>query len=93
MDIATVVDDPVAAVAATGAAVEPASIKRRTPPIARPHISLLSAFMMLTTWSTSSSNVLYAFTFGVLGVLGGPMLMLGAFLINWHATRWTVEAA
>ena len=57
------------------------------------HISVLSAFMMLTTWSTSSSNVLYPFCFGVLGTVGGPLLMLTTFYISWTATRWTVEAA
>ena len=57
------------------------------------YISLLSAFMLLTTWSTSSSNVLYPYTFGVLGVVGGPLFMLVAFLVNWTATRWTVRAA
>eukprot|EP00750_Incisomonas_marina_P025428 INCI542.1.p1 GENE.INCI542.1~~INCI542.1.p1 ORF type:complete len:463 (+),score=53.71 INCI542.1:237-1625(+) len=57
------------------------------------HISLLSAYMLLTTWSTSSSNVLYPFTFGVLGVVGGPIFMILAFLISWQTTRWTVQAA
>ena len=57
------------------------------------YISVLSAFMIMTTWSTSSSNVLYPYTFGVLGVVGGPLLMLVAFFIQWKATRWTVQAA
>ena len=56
-------------------------------------ISTLSAFMMLTTWSTSSSNVLYPFCFGVLGTVGGPLMMLATFFISWKVTRWTVEAA
>ena len=57
------------------------------------HISVFSAWMMLTTWSTSSSNVLYPNVFGVLGVVGGPLMMLGAFFINWKITHWTVTAA
>ena len=57
------------------------------------HISLLSAGMLLTTWSTSSSNVLYPYTFGVLGVVGGPLMMFVAFYINWKSTRWCVAAA
>ena len=57
------------------------------------YASLLSVFMILTTWSTSSSNVLYPFTFGVLGVVGGPILMLLAFAIAYTATIWTVRSA
>lgn len=56
-------------------------------------ISLVSAYMILTTWSTSSSNVLYPYTFGVLGVAGGPLLMLIAFFVSWATTRWTIDAA
>ena len=56
-------------------------------------ISLLSAFMILTTWSTSSSNVLFPYTFGVLGVVFGPLLMSLAFLASWKMTRLTVQAA
>ena len=47
-------------------------------------ISVMSASVLLMTWSTSSSNVMYPWTYGVLGVLGGPMLMGAAFLINWQ---------
>mmetsp|Transcript_16449 Transcript_16449/g.42192 ORF Transcript_16449/g.42192 Transcript_16449/m.42192 type:complete len:473 (+) Transcript_16449:93-1511(+) len=90
-EIVTPIDDPVATAAAWKSVVE------QSVPVSSPsrkhHISLLSAFMMLTTWSTSSSNVLYPFTFGVLGVVGGPLLMLAAFFVNWRCTRWTVEAA
>ena len=59
----------------------------------RKYISVLSAFMLLTTWSTSSSNVLYPYTFGILGVAGGPLFMFLAFFVQWRATRWTVQAA
>ena len=43
---------------------------------------LPQAAVLLMTWSTSSSNVMYPWTFGVLGVIGGPLLMLAAFAIN-----------
>ena len=56
-------------------------------------LSPLDATALLCTWSTSSSNVMYPFTFGVLGVAGGPALMLAAFAVNWQCTRWTVRAA
>lgn len=59
----------------------------------REYISLMSAFMMLTTWSTSSSNVLFPWCYGVLGLAGGPIFMLLSFFVNWTATRWTVDAA
>lgn len=64
-------------------------------PVTKPtkHISLLSAFMILTTWSTSSSNVLYPYCFGVLGAVSGPIFMLVAFFVSWKITKWTVEAA
>lgn len=57
------------------------------------HISLFAAWMMLTTWSTSSSNVLYPTVFGRLGVVGGPVMMVCAFSISWKTTRWTIAAA
>ena len=47
-------------------------------------VSVMSASVLLMTWSTSSSNVMYPWTYGVLGVLGGPMLMGAAFFINWQ---------
>jgi hypothetical protein len=56
-------------------------------------LSLLDATALLCTWSTSSSNVMYPFVFGVLGVVGGPLIMIIAFAINWQCTRWTVQAA
>ena len=56
-------------------------------------LSPLDATALLCTWSTSSSNVMYPFTFGVLGVAGGPALMLVAFAVNGQCTRWTVRAA
>jgi hypothetical protein len=56
-------------------------------------LSLLDATALLCTWSTSSSNVMYPFVFGVLGVGGGPALMFAAFAVNWQCTRWTVRAA
>ena len=49
--------------------------------------------MILTTWSTSSSNVLYPYCFGVLGAFFGPLLMLLAFFVSWKITKWTVQAA
>jgi hypothetical protein len=76
-------------------ATEPTHASMSLPPsnMAPRHISVLSAFMILTTWSTSSSNVLYPFCFGVLGALGGPLAMLVTFFISWRVTRWTIEAA
>lgn len=56
-------------------------------------ISAISAAVLLMTWSTSSSNVMYPWTFGVLGAYGGPLLMLVAFSINWYCTRWTIKVA
>ena len=49
--------------------------------------------MILTTWSTSSSNILYPYCFGVLGAFFGPLLMLLAFFVSWKITKWTVQAA
>jgi len=55
--------------------------------------SKISAAMLLMTWSTSSSNVMYPWTFGVLGVIFGPLSMFFAFAVNYICTIWTIEAA
>ena len=73
-----------------GDAAEPSPTATRTP---TRYISLLSAFMILTTWSTSSSNVLYPYCFGVLGAVTGPLFMFLAFFVSWKITRFTVQAA
>jgi len=55
--------------------------------------SKISAAMLLMTWSTSSSNVMYPWTYGVLGVVFGPMAMLFTFSISYFCTLWTIKAA
>lgn len=56
-------------------------------------MSMGSAAAVLMTWSTSSSNVMYPYCFGVLGVGLGPALMLLVFAASFRATRLVVDAA
>ena len=56
-------------------------------------MSMRSAAAVLMTWSTSSSNVMYPWTFGVLGVGVGPLLMVCVFFATYRATSMVVEAA
>jgi len=58
-----------------------------------PNLSKWSAAILLMTWSTSSSNVMYPWTFGVLGVILGPILMLLVFGVSLRSTLWIVAAA
>ena len=63
--------------------------------IAQTRIQTVPAPHKSTQKSTSphTTSVMYPWTYGVLGVVGGPLLMGAAFLINWQCTRWTIQAA
>jgi len=53
-------------------------------------LGMVSAAMLLMTWSTSSSNVMYPWTFGILGLMTGPIFMLMAFACNYMATQYVI---
>lgn len=55
-------------------------------------MTVVDATILLCTWSTSSSNVMYPWTFGILGLIGGPLMMLFVFSINWLCTRFVIHA-